>query len=314
MLPEVKDETASWSAEQLYKDAHESLLDGQLYAGDQAVRDARRRAFPTAATRSRRFSKAPTRTIAQGESATAIAACDRFIRTYPNHPNVDYAYYLKGLVNFREDQGLFGYVYETRPVRARSEDDAGVVRARSRSWSTRFPDSKYAEDSAERMRYLTNALGMYEVHVARYYYNRGAYIAAVNRAQAALVNYPQTPANEDALDAAGAKATTSSADAACATTRAASWRRPSRNGKYFAGVPTSRGGNSGRKERTAAAAARAPPPPSRGGSSGDAATAASARVCRLAARRAGVAREKRVDVGELARAPHRRQACQMRRP
>jgi outer membrane protein assembly factor BamD len=64
---------------------------------------------------------------------------------------------------------------------------------------TRFPDSKYAQDSAERMRYLTNALAGYEVHVARYYYNRGAYVAAVNRAQATLVNYPKTPANEDAL-------------------------------------------------------------------------------------------------------------------
>ena len=65
--------------------------------------------------------------------------------------------------------------------------------------ATRFPDSRYAPDSVERMRYLTNALANYEVHVARYYYNRGAYVAAANRAQAALTNYPKTPANEDAL-------------------------------------------------------------------------------------------------------------------
>src|SRR5438874_10983450 len=64
---------------------------------------------------------------------------------------------------------------------------------------TLFPDSRYASDSVERMRYLTNALSSYEVHVADYYYRRGAYVAAANRAQASLLNYPQTPANEDAL-------------------------------------------------------------------------------------------------------------------
>src|SRR5947208_203414 len=68
-----------------------------------------------------------------------------------------------------------------------------------REITTRFPESKYAPDSLERMRYLTNALAGYEVHVARYYYNRGAYLAAANRAQATLTNYPKTPANEDAL-------------------------------------------------------------------------------------------------------------------
>lgn len=133
-----------------------------------------------------------------GETATAIAACDRFIRTYPNHPNVDYAYYLKGLVNFREDQGIFGYIVEQDP----SEHDPKLTKESFGAFKelvTRFPESKYAEDSLVRMRFLTNALGAYEVHVAEYYYRRGAYVAAVNRAQSALVNYPRTPSNEDAL-------------------------------------------------------------------------------------------------------------------
>jgi outer membrane protein assembly factor BamD len=128
----------------------------------------------------------------------ALAACDRFIRTYPNHQNVDYAYYLKGLINFREDQGIFGYIAE----QDLSERDPKMTKeafAAFREIATRFPDSRYAPDSLERMRYLTNALAGYEVHVARYYYNRGAYVAAVNRAQATLTNYPKTPANEDAL-------------------------------------------------------------------------------------------------------------------
>jgi outer membrane protein assembly factor BamD len=64
----------------------------------------------------------------------------------------------------------------------------------------KFPESRYAQDSTDRMLYLTNALGKYEVNVARYYYNRGAYVAAINRAQAAIVGYPQTQSNEAALD------------------------------------------------------------------------------------------------------------------
>src|SRR5690349_9903187 len=134
-----------------------------------------------------------------GETATAVAACDRFIRTYPNHPSVDYAYYLKGLVYFREDQGIFGYVYELDL----SERDPKQMResfAAFKELAAKFPQSRYAEDAQVRMRYLTNALGMYEVHVARYYYARGAYVAAANRAEASLIDHPRTPSNEIALD------------------------------------------------------------------------------------------------------------------
>ncbi len=152
-----------------------------------------------AASRSRRSWKARTRTTAQARRAAAIAAADRFIRTYPNHPNVDYAYYLKGLVNFREDQGLLGYVYEL-DLSERDPKAMKRIVQRLQGARAKFPDSQYAEDAQSRAcSYLSNALGIYEVHVARYYYNRGAYLAAANRAQAALINYPRTPANEDAL-------------------------------------------------------------------------------------------------------------------
>src|SRR4029079_16026698 len=134
-----------------------------------------------------------------GEQAAATAACDRFIRTYPNHPNVDYAYYLKGLVYFREDQGLFGYIYEL-DLAERDPKQMRESFAAFKELVQKFPESRYTEDAQVRMRYLTNALGMFEVHVAQYYYQRGAYVAAANRAQAALVNHPKTPSNEIALD------------------------------------------------------------------------------------------------------------------
>jgi outer membrane protein assembly factor BamD len=196
-LPEVKEETTGWSAEKLYSEAHGALVSGN-YTRAVKLFDTLEGRFPYGRYAQQAILEGAYANFRQGETTPAIAACDRFIRTYPNHPIVDYAYYLKGLINFREDQGLFGYIVE----QDLSERDPKMTKeafAAFREIATRFPDSKYAADSIERMRYLTNALAGYEVHVARYYYNRGAYIAAANRAQATLTNYPQTPANEDAL-------------------------------------------------------------------------------------------------------------------
>ena len=197
LLPEVKDETATWSAERIYKDAHESLLEAN-YTRAIKLFDTLESRFPYGRLAQQSILEGAFANFRQGEATTAIAACERFIRTYPNHPNVDYAYYLKGLINFREDQGLLGYVVET-DLSERDPKMKKEAYSAFRELITKFPDSRYAGDAAERMRYLTNALAGYEVHVARYYYNRGAYVAAANRAQATLLNYPKTPANEDAL-------------------------------------------------------------------------------------------------------------------
>jgi outer membrane protein assembly factor BamD len=133
-----------------------------------------------------------------GEVAQALAACERFIKLHPDHPSVDYAYYLKGRINFNEDLGLMGYLApkdmtERDPKAAREAFDA------FRELVTRFPQSRYAPDARARMSYLVNALASAEVNVAEYYMRRGAYVAAVNRAQFALINYPQAPAVERAL-------------------------------------------------------------------------------------------------------------------
>ena len=132
------------------------------------------------------------------EPANALAACDRFIKLHPNHPNVDYVYYLRGLINFNEDLGIMGSISnqdmtERDPKGARESFDA------FRELVTRFPDSKYTPDAILRMKYLVNALASLELHVARYYMKRGAYLAAANRAQYAVLNYPDAPATEEAL-------------------------------------------------------------------------------------------------------------------
>ena len=197
LLPEVKDDTAGWSAERLYQEAHEMLATGNYTRAVKLFETLEGR-YPYGRYAQQAILEGAYANYRANETAAAIAACDRFIRTYPNHPNIDYAYYLKGVVNFREDQGLFGYVVE----QDLSERDPKLTRESFGAFKelvARFPESKYAADSIERMRYLTNALSSYEVHVADYYYRRGAYVAAVNRAQASLLNFPRTPANEDAL-------------------------------------------------------------------------------------------------------------------
>lgn len=197
LLPEAKDETSSWSADRLYQAAHDALLDGNYTRAVKLFETLESR-FPYGRYAQQAILESAYANYRAGETAAAVAACDRFIRTYPNHPYVDYAYYLKGLVHFREDQGLLGYVYELDL----SEREPKAMRdsfAAFKELVAKFPESRYAQDAIARMKYLTNALALYEVKVAHYYFNRGAYVAAANRAQAALTNYPRTPAGEEAL-------------------------------------------------------------------------------------------------------------------
>jgi outer membrane protein assembly factor BamD len=197
LLPEVKDETSTWSADRLYQAAHDALLEGN-YTRSIKLFETLESRFPYGRYAQQAILESAYANYRASETPAAVAACDRFIRTYPNHANVDYAYYLKGLVHFREDQGLLGYVYELdlseREPKAMRESFAAF-----RELVAKFPESRYAQDSIDRMKYLTNSLALYEVKVARYYYNRGAYVAAVNRAQAAITNYPRTPASQEAL-------------------------------------------------------------------------------------------------------------------
>jgi outer membrane protein assembly factor BamD len=197
-LPEVKDETATWSADRLYNSAHDAMLEGN-YTRAVKLYETLEARFPYGRYAQQAILESAYSSYRAGETAAAVASCDRFIRTFPNHPNVDYAYYLKGLVYFREDQGLLGYVYEL-DLAEREPKAMREAYAAFKELVAKFPDSRYADDSKDRMKYLVNALAQYEVNVARYYYNRGAYVAAVNRAQGALVSYPRTPAGEQALE------------------------------------------------------------------------------------------------------------------
>lgn len=193
----TEDETAGWSAEQLYAAAKDAMADRNWKSAATYFEKLEAR-YPYG-----RFAQQAQLEIAyaywkDNERASAIAATDRFIKLYPNHPTLDYAYYLKGLINFNENIGAFtGFtavdMSERDPKAALDAFDA------FKELVTRFPESRYAEDAAQRMHYLLNALAYNEVHVARYYMKRGAYVAAVNRAQYTVQKYPQAPAVEEAL-------------------------------------------------------------------------------------------------------------------
>jgi outer membrane protein assembly factor BamD len=196
-LPDQADETVSWSAQKLYTEAKDSMSDG---AWDRAIKmfeklEAR---YPYGRYAQQAQLEVAYAYYKSSEPASAIAACERFIKLHPNHPNVDYAYYLKGLANFNEDLGLLGSLAK----QDLSERDPKATRISFETFKElvqRFPNSKYAPDARLRMQYLLNALASYDVHVARYYFRRGAYVAAANRAQNTIKDFPQSPATEEAL-------------------------------------------------------------------------------------------------------------------
>jgi len=197
LLPEQIDETKNWSASKLYYTAKEALGEGNY---ERAVKmfemlEAR---YPYGAYAQQSQLEVAYAYYKDSEPASAIAACERFIKLHPNHPNVDYAYYLRGLANFVEDASLlarFGDqdMSDRDPKAAREAFDA------FQQLVNRFPESKYTPDAIARMKYLVNNLAASEVHVARYYFNRGAYIAAANRGKYVLEHYQQAPALEEAV-------------------------------------------------------------------------------------------------------------------
>ncbi len=128
----------------------------------------------------------------------AIDAADNFIIENPRDPNVDYAYYLRGLVYFDADRNFIEKLFRV-DVAERPPNDAYRSFSYFQLLLQRFPDSPYAADAQERMRFLRNRLAAYEVFVAEYYMKRGAYVGAANRAKYVLENYPDAPATEDAL-------------------------------------------------------------------------------------------------------------------
>jgi outer membrane protein assembly factor BamD len=197
--PDEKGASKSAPVEKLYADAMEEM-DNSNYEKAVKAFEALQSRYPYGRYAQQAELEIAYANFKQKEPEAALAATDRFIKQYPNNPHVDYAYYLKGLINFNEDLGLLARIVtvkddlsEKDPKAARDAFDA------FKELVTRFPGSKYAPDSVQRMQYLINLLARHEIHVASYYLRRGAYVAAANRAKGVLTDYSQTPATRDAL-------------------------------------------------------------------------------------------------------------------
>jgi outer membrane protein assembly factor BamD len=194
---EPKDPTAGWSPNKIYAEARDEASSGAFEKAVTLFEKLEGRAAGTPLAQQAQLEKAYAHYRA-GEAVQAIAALDRFMRLHPSSPAIDYALYLKGLANFNENLGLFGRLAR----KDLSESDQKAAKESFESFKelvTRFPDSKYAPDAQLRMTYVVNSIAQSEVNVARYYHSRGAYIAAINRAQTALNEFRDVPAHEEAL-------------------------------------------------------------------------------------------------------------------
>lgn len=191
------DQTAGWSPNRIYSEATDERNAGAYEKAIALYEKLEGRAAGTPLAQQAQLDKAYTHYKA-GEQAQALATLTRFARLHPASPATDYALYLRGLINFNDNLGLFGSIAR-QDLSERDQKAAKESFEAFRELVTRFPDSRYTPDARSRMAYIVNSLAQYEVHVARYYFKRGAHVAAINRAQQALSDYPQAPAQEEAL-------------------------------------------------------------------------------------------------------------------
>ena len=191
------DPTAKWTPDRIYTEARDESSSGAYDKAVPLFEKLEGRAAGTPLAQQAQLEKAYAQYRA-GDKIQALATLDRFIKLHPASPAMDYALYLKGLVNFNDNLGMFAWL-SRQDLSERDQKAAKDSFESFRQVVTRFPDSKYAEDSRLRMQYIVNSLAQYEVHVARYYYGRGAYVAAIARSQTAIKEYQGVPAIRDAM-------------------------------------------------------------------------------------------------------------------
>ena len=192
-----RDATAKWDADRLYQEARAEMEIANYQRARELLEKLEAR-FPFTRHAQQAQIEIAYTYYKEGDGAQAVSAADRFLKLNPNHANADYVHYLRGLASFNDDLGLFGRALGQDP----STRDPKAMREAFdafRELVMRFPNSRYAPDARTRMNYLVNAMAQSEVNVARYYFARGAYIAAIQRAQGALRDYQAAPAAAEAL-------------------------------------------------------------------------------------------------------------------
>ena len=191
------DPTKDWSVDKLYNEAKDEMAAGGYDKAIGMYEKLEGRAAGTPLAQQAQVDKAWAQ-YKSGEPVQAVATLDRFIKLHPASPALDYALYLKGLVNFNDNLGWFSSwteqdLAERDPKQAKESFEA------FRELVVRFPNSKYSPDARLRMAFIKNSLARSDVHIARHYYSKGAYVAAISRAQTTVKEFQDVPAVEEAL-------------------------------------------------------------------------------------------------------------------
>lgn len=194
---EEKDPTVGLTASQLYAQGKE-FLDAADFNNAIKLFEILEARYPFGKYSTQAMLDISYAYYASNQKDEAIVEINRFIRLYPNHPNVSYAYYLRALSNFDKDANIISRFFGHDPSRY----DVTDLKNSFNDFTTvvnRFPDSKYADDSINRLRYIKNQIARNELYIAKYYDKRSANIAAIERVKYMLENYGGTPSSEEGL-------------------------------------------------------------------------------------------------------------------
>lgn len=192
-----EDEYVGWDDAKFHQQAKEAL-DNQSYQKAITLYEALEARYPFGDYAAQAQLNVAYAYYKNDDPEAALAAADRFIKVHPRSPNVDYAYYLRGLINY--NRGI-GFIDRFLPTDSSQRDPGNAKDAYDnfQELIRRFPNSKYVDDARLRMVALRNNMAMYELHVADFYMRRKAYVAAVNRANLIIKDYQRTPAVPHAL-------------------------------------------------------------------------------------------------------------------
>ena len=194
---EEKDPTVGLTASQLYAQGKE-FLDAADFNNAIKLFEILEARYPFGKYSTQAMLDISYAYYASNQKDEAIIEINRFIRLYPNHPNVSYAYYLRALSNFDKDANVISRFFGHDPSRY----DVTDLKNSFNDFTTvvnRFPESKYADDSINRLRYIKNQIARNELYIAKYYDKRSANIAAIERVKYMLENYGGTPSSEEGL-------------------------------------------------------------------------------------------------------------------
>ncbi len=194
--PTELDDTKGWPAERIYEAGATAMSDKDYDKALGYFKKLESR-FPHGKYATQAKLEIIYANFKKNDPVSTLVAADRFIKIHPNHPNVDYAYYLKGLATFNE-RGIVEKLTKQN-INDRDPKALKLSFAAFKDLTERYPKSRYYKDATQRMVYIVNTLAQHEMHVARYYMDRKAYLAALNRAKYVLEYYPKSDAVEEAL-------------------------------------------------------------------------------------------------------------------